>query len=294
MDEKQIQEMVTAAVVDALSKQAAPAKFQPGGNRPPEELKLAKRIAEWAGIGMPLPPALQNWLPDGNRASYLAATPARLGVGRTGVRPRTETVLQFREDHAAARDAVSSLIDENMLKKFDIVHLHSAARDRAEFLRRPDLGRRLNAESVEKIKKSGTKSAQVQIILVDGLSATALNANVPVILPLLLDGFKAAGIRVGTTFAVSLGRVVVADEVARATGAECSLLLVGERPGLKTAESMGGYVTYMKARNFNEAMRDVTSNIHRGGLKCELAAPKLVEGCIKALRERKTGVDANG
>ena len=95
-------------------------------------------------------------------------------------------------------------------------------------------------------------------------------------------------------YAVSLGRVVVSDEVARLTGAECSLLLVGERPWLKTAESMGGYVTYMKARNFNEAMRDVTSNIHRGGLRCEEAGPKLVEGCAKALRDRKTGVDANG
>lgn len=294
MDEKQLQDMVTAAVVEALANKAAPTKFQPGGNRPPEDLKLAKRIAEWAGIGMPLPPALQNWLPEGNRAGYVASTPARLGVGRSGVRPRTETYLQLREDHAAARDAVSSRLDENILKKFDIVLLHSAARDNAEFLRRPDLGRRLNAESVEKIKKTGIKSPQVQIVLVDGLSATALNVNIPAILPLLLDGFKNAGIRVGTVFAVSRGRVVVADEVARATGAECSLLLVGERPGLKTAESMGGYVTYMKVRNFNEAMRDVTSNIHGGGLTCREAAPKLVEGCVKALRERKTGVDANG
>ncbi|HNZ03269.1 MAG TPA: ethanolamine ammonia-lyase subunit EutC [Myxococcota bacterium] len=294
MDEKQLQDMVTAAVVEALAQKAAPTRFQPGGNRPPEDLKLAKRIAEWAGMGMPLPPALQNWLPDGNRAGYLASTPARLGVGRSGVRPRTETYLQLREDHAAARDAVSSRLDENILKKFDIVLLNSAARDNAEFLRRPDLGRRLNAESVEKIKKTAIKSPQIQIVLVDGLSATALNVNIPAILPLLLDGFKTAGIRVGTVFAVSRGRVVVADEVARATGAECSLLLVGERPGLKTAESMGGYVTYMKVRNFNEAMRDVTSNIHSGGLPCNEAAPKLVEGCIKALRERRTGVDANG
>jgi len=294
MDEKQLQDMVTAAVVEALAQKAAPTRFQPGGNRPPEDLKLAKRIAEWAGMGMPLPPALQNWLPDGNRATYLGATPARLGVGRTGVRPRTDTCLTFREDHAAAKDAVSSCLDENILKQFNIVHLHSAAKDRAEFLRRPDLGRKLDAESVEKIKKTAVKGAQIQIVLVDGLSATALNANVPTILPLILDGLNRAGIRSGTVYAVSLGRVVVSDEVARLTGAECSLLLVGERPGLKTAESMGGYVTYMKARNFNEAMRDVTSNIHRGGLKCELAAPKLVEGCIRALRERKTGVDANG
>jgi ethanolamine ammonia-lyase small subunit len=294
MDDKQIQDMVTAAVVEALRKQNAPAKFQPGGKRPAEDLKLAKRVADWAGVPMPLPPALQNWLPEGNRAHYLAATPARLGVGRCGIRPRTETCLQFREDHAAAKDAVNSLIDENVLKTLNIVHLHSAAKDRAEFLKRPDLGRKLDPESVEKVKKAGQKSPQVQIILVDGLSATALNANIPTILPLIIEGLTRAGVRTGTTFAVSLGRVVVADEVARLTGAECSLLLVGERPGLKTSESMGGYVTYMKVRNFNEAMRDVTSNIHRGGLKCEEAAAKLVEGCLKALRERKTGVDANG
>lgn len=294
MDEKQIQELVTAAVIEALAKQNAPKKFQPGGDRPAEELKLAKRIAEWAGIPMPLPPALQNWLPDGNRAGYIDSTPARLGVGRSGVRPRTDTNLQFREDHAAAKDAVSSCIDEAMLKQFNIVHLHSAAGDRAEFLRRPDLGRSLNQESVEKIKKTAVKGAQVQIVLVDGLSATALNVNVPTLLPLILDGLNHAGIRTGTVYAVSLGRVVVADEVARLTGAEVSLLLVGERPGLKTAESMGGYVTYMKARNFNEAMRDVTSNIHSGGLRCQDAGPKLVEGCAKALREKRTGVDANG
>jgi ethanolamine ammonia-lyase small subunit len=92
---------------------------------------------------------------------------------------------------------------------------------------------------------------------------------------------------------VNLGRVVCADEVARLTGAEVLLLLVGERPGLKTAESMGAYVTYMKVRQFNEAMRNVISNIHAGGLPPEEAVGGIIQNIRNALRDKRTGVDAN-
>ena len=133
-------------------------------------------------------------------------------------------------------------------------------------MRRPDLGRRLSDESKEIVQKRGINAPQVQIVCCDGLSATALNVNLPIILPKVTDGLTKAGIRVGTPFLVNMGRVVAADEVARLTKAEVLLLFVGERPGLKTAESMGAYVTYMKVRQFNEAMRNVVSNIHSGGL----------------------------
>ena len=174
-----------------------------------------------------------------------------------------------------------------------LVALKSAAGDRTRFLRRPDLGRRLDDASREIVQKKGVRGPQVQIVAVDGLSAEALTANLPKILPTLNKELAAAGIRTGTPFLVNLGRVVCADEVARLTGAEVLLLLVGERPGLKTAESMGAYVTYMKVRQFNEAMRNVISNIHAGGLPPEEAVGGIIQNIRNALRDKRTGVDAN-
>ncbi len=300
MDERELRELVRAVVVGAMSGQQAEAeKFQlvpvrPDPQRSPADLALAKRAAAWMGIGPALPPALTSWNPAGSRAFYLGRTPARLGIGGAGVRYRTDTLLRFLTDHAAAKDAVSSSVDPAVAAKLGLVSLQSAACDHAEFLKRPDLGRRLSDASRELVQKKGIHAPQVQIVCCDGLSAAALTANLPIILPRVTDELTRAGVRVGTPFLVNLGRVVVADEVARLTGAEVLLLFVGERPGLKTAESMGGYVTYMKVRQFNEAMRNVTSNIHAGGLPPTEAATQLVQGVLLALKDKRTGVDTTG
>jgi ethanolamine ammonia-lyase small subunit len=212
-------------------------------------------------------------------------------VGRAGTRYRTDTVLSFLTDHAAARDAVASAVDPDLAKRLGMVMLQSAAADRAQFLKRPDLGRKLSTGSAEVVAKQGVRSPQVQIVAADGLSAAALNANLPVVLPALTAELQRAGVRVGTPFVISLGRVASADEVARLTDADVLCLLVGERPGLKTAESMGAYVTYMKVKKFTEALRNVISNIHRGGLAPEEGAKQAAALCVRALKDKRTGVD---
>ncbi|MFH1530839.1 MAG: ethanolamine ammonia-lyase subunit EutC [Pseudomonadota bacterium] len=252
---------------------------------------LAKRVARWLGASLPLPPALGDWRPQTTREGYLAASPARLGVGRAGVRLRTDTALRFLADHAAARDAVASDIEASVIGSLGFVSLRSAAADKREFLVRPDLGRRLSNDSAAAVSKEAQRSPRVQIVAVDGLSATAINVNLPLVYPGLVAELGRRGIRTGTPVAVTNGRVAAGDHVARQTGAALLVTLVGERPGLKTAESMGVYITYMKVKRFNEAMRYVISNVHSAGLRPEEAVLQIADLCEKSLAEKKTGVD---
>lgn len=258
----------------------------------PEDYKLAKKVSNWVGAELPTPPWHGSWRAAGGRDYFLSRTPARLGVGRAGTRCRTDTTLSFLIDHAAARDAVHSDISASLESELGLVSVRSAAADKREFLARPDLGRRLSDESREIVSRSAQKNPQVQIVAGDGLSATAINVNLPRILPVLEAELKRSGVKLGTTFAVSNARVACGDEIARIVDAEVLCMIVGERPGLKTAESMGVYVTYMKVKDFNEAMRSVVSNVHSGGLVPETdGAKQVAELCLRALKDRKTGVD---
>ncbi len=304
MDDKALRDLVRDLVEQEVARTGgqaglpAAAKRVPLVSRPvprgsaPDEVALAKRVAEWMGAKPPLPPALGTWRPAGDRAFYLARTPARLGVGRAGTRYRTATLLQFWTDHAAARDAVWSDVDEEVIRCLGLIALRSAARDKREFLLRPDLGRRLDEESLALVRQKGVRSPQVQVVAADGLSATALNVNLPLVLPVLTAELQRAGVRLGTLFVVRNGRVACGDDVARAVDADVLCLLVGERPGLKSAESLGAYVTWMRVKAFNESMRSVISNIHRGGLPPEAGARQVAALCLKALKERRTGVSS--
>ena len=288
-DETRIRDIVRLIVEEeAKARDAGPAAPAP---RSAADAGLAKRVAGWLGAAMPLPPAMGDWKATTNREGYLAASPARLGVGRAGARLRTDTALQFLADHAAARDAVASDIAAAVLEPMGFLSLRSATADKREFLVRPDLGRRLSTESAAAAGRETQRSPRVQIVAVDGLSATAINVNLPLVYPTLVAELGRRGIRTGTPVAVTNGRVAAEDHVARQTGAELLVTLVGERPGLKTAESMGAYITYMKVKRFNEAMRFVVSNIHAAGLLPDAAALQIAELCEKGLSERKTGVD---
>ncbi len=256
----------------------------------PERVALGKQVSRWAGLPLAPTPATGRWAPAGGRADYLAQTPARLGVGRAGVRYRTDTILSFQADHAAARDAVASDLDPRMMEEQGLVHLESATADRTEFLVRPDLGRALSADSVATAQQRCIKGAQVQLAAVDGLSATAINVNLPQVFPVIIQRLKAAGVTLGTPCAVSRGRVAAGDHLARSTEAEVLCLLVGERPGLNTAASMGIYITYMKVENFSEAMRYLVSNVHAGGLQPVDGANQAADLILQALREKRTGV----
>jgi ethanolamine ammonia-lyase small subunit len=259
---------------------------------PPEKLQLARKAANWLGAELPPLPWFGSWRPTGDVRHYLSKTPARLGVGKAGFRFRTSTVLSFLTDHAAAKDAVQSDMDAGMFEELGVVPLISAAADKQQFLARPDLGRSLSPESADTVRQKGVKGPQVQLVVGDGLSSTAINVNLKRILPVVEAELKRQGVRLGTTFGISNSRVAAGDEVARLVEAEVLCMIVGERPGLKTAESMGAYVTYMKVPRLNEAMRFMISNIHAGGLPpATEGARQIVDLCLKALRDKKTGVD---
>ncbi len=256
----------------------------------PERVNLGKKVSRWAGLPLASTPATGTWAPAGSRGDYLAQTAARLGVGRAGVRYRTDTILSFQADHAAARDAVASDLDPAMMEAHGLVHLESATASRQEFLVRPDLGRTLSDASLATVQQRCVRGAKVQLAAVDGLSATAINQNLPQVFPVIVDRLKAAGVSLGTPCGISRGRVAAGDHLARSTEADVLCLLVGERPGLNTASSMGIYITYMKVQNFSEAMRYLISNVHAGGLQPVEGANQAADLILQALREKRTGV----
>ena len=218
------------------------------------------------------------------------ATTARIGIGRAGSRLKTASWLKLLADHAVAQDAVFVDVSDDFLKRMDLFYVQSAAETKELFLTRPDLGRRLSEEGVQTVLQKCQKDVQVQILVVDGLSSTAIEANVADILPALLQGLKASGIKVGTPFFVKHGRVWVQDEVAKLVNAEVIISLIGERPGLGTAESLSAYMIYRPNEKTVEADRTVVSNIHRGGIPPAEAGAHLVDLLKQILKVKASGV----
>ncbi len=293
IDDASLKDLVRQALGESLSRAAAPAAPAAPAlvPRSPEEAALAARVAAW--MGRPLQPAAAPtpWQAQRDRQGYLDSTPARLGVGRAGTRPRTATVLEFRADHAAARDAVHSELSDEFLEGLGLVAVQTAAATKADFLRRPDLGRRLSEEGAAKVERECPKRPQVQIVVGDGLSAAAIQVNLPRILPLLRSQLEAAHLGLGRPVGIRNARVAVADEVGRRTQAELLCMLVGERPGLKSAESVGAYITYYAGRKLVEAQRSVISNIHDRGIPPEEGARRIVALIVRAMKSHGTGID---
>jgi ethanolamine ammonia-lyase small subunit len=196
---------------------------------------------------------------------FRSATPARIGVWRAGDRPLIETVLRFRADHAIAIDSVFSAVDEKLIDEMKLVKLQTKIRNKDEHITRPDLGRELNEESVKLLKEKCVQKPQVQIIVCDGLSSKAVEANIKDVLSAFMQGLSVYNIKVGTPVFVKYGRVGVMDAIGETLGAEAAIMFVGERPGLVTAESMSAYMVYNPRVGLDEAERNVLSNIHKGG-----------------------------
>ncbi|MGB9791083.1 MAG: ethanolamine ammonia-lyase subunit EutC [Thermacetogeniaceae bacterium] len=231
-----------------------------------------------------------------NREFYMRmkeATPARIGVWRCGTRPLTETLLRFRADHAIAQDAVMGEVSSDFAERYGMVFTKTKCRDKDEFLTRPDLGRRLDEESLETIRKKCEKGAQVQIIVADGLSSKAVEANVPDLLPALKQGLERLGVKkIGTPIFVKYGRVAVMDVIGEELKPECAVVLIGERPGLGTAESLSAYMGYNPRIGMLESERMVVSNIHRrGGVPPAEAGAHLATLIKKILDAKASGVN---
>lgn len=218
------------------------------------------------------------------------ATPARIGVWRAGTRPLTDTMLRFRADHAVAQDSVLGEVSQELISKYNLISLKSACKDKDEYLTRPDLGRKLDEESLRIIRKECQKNPQVQIIISDGLSSKAAEANLADLLPAFMQGLASMGIKVGTPIFVKYGRVAIMDAVGEELKPEMAIIFIGERPGLGTSESMSAYMGYNPRNGMVESERTVVSNIHKGGTPPVEAGAHLATIVKKILQRKASGM----
>ena len=220
----------------------------------------------------------------------LRSTPARIAVGRTGPRYKTNTMLRFRADHAAAKDAVMSEVDPAVLVDLGLFEVATRAPDKPIFLQRPDLGRTLSDEARATLAERIGRAPTLIIIYGDGLSAAAINQHLATFHGALLPALAARGIAHAPAFFVRHSRVKVMDEIARLCGAQAALFVCGERPGLGFADSMSAYYIYQPAAGATDADREVISNINPRGRPPADAARDVALAIERILREKKSGV----
>ncbi|MBY0552673.1 MAG: ethanolamine ammonia-lyase subunit EutC [Candidatus Obscuribacterales bacterium] len=226
--------------------------------------------------------------------SLRSSTPARIAAGRAGTRPTTAAWLNFRLDHALARDAVNSELDEAFLTllrtKYAAVQMQTLCNDRREFVLFPPRGKDATQQCLAGLKLRCRQNADVQIVINDGLSAKAVEENIPDLLAMLLAGLELEGITCGTLVVVKQGRVAIADKIAYATHAKLALNLIGERPGLTSALGLSAYLTYDPGPHTISSDRTVVSNIHPGGTPPVEAGAYLVHLCKRILALKLSGV----
>jgi ethanolamine ammonia-lyase small subunit len=218
-------------------------------------------------------------------------TAARIGLRRAGASLATAPLLDFRLAHARARDAVWEPLDAQGLADalagcgVPVVMAASAAADRQTYLMRPDLGRRLTAESAAALSPY-RGDYDVVLAIADGLSARAIKLHAAAVLARALPALTAEGLRIAPLVVIRHGRVAAGDAVANALGAECAAILIGERPGLSAPDSMGAYLTFEPHAGTSDAERNCISNIRPEGIGYDAAAFKLAY-LLRAMRARR-------
>lgn len=218
------------------------------------------------------------------------ATPARIGIGRCGVRYKTEPMLRFLADQAAAADAVFSEVSGLTVKSLGVIEVQTKCRNKHDMIVRPDWGRILEKEAQQKIRENCVFGPDVQVYFGDGLSAPAIAANIPDLFPTIKYGLEDRGISVGTPFFVRYCRVNTARIVGPLLGAKVTCVLIGERPGLLTSESMSAYIAYNARPEMSESDYTVVSNINRHGIPPVEAAAYIVDLIDEILKNGKSGV----
>ncbi len=237
---------------------------------------------------------------DGPEPGFLARvraqTPARILTGRAGGSYRTSTWLELRGDHAAARDAVRDGVDlvrdfgREFLDRWDVFEVATRAGTREEYLLRPDLGRALRDDAKAEVAARRARGVDVQLVLGDGLSAAALVAQVPGLVPALAEELAATGLTMGRPFFVRNARVGVMNDVGEAIAPAVVILLIGERPGLATAESLSAYLAYRPKAGDDDSRRNLISNIHARGVPIAQAAARIVHLAGRMIAEGAGGV----
>jgi ethanolamine ammonia-lyase small subunit len=210
-----------------------------------------------------------------------ARTPARIFLGRAGAAYRTDTWLKLRADHAFARDAVLREVDlahdfgAAFVAEWGLFAVGTLAATKQDYLLRPDLGRSLSTSAIAELRKRCPPGAELQVAIADGLSAMAVRAQVPPLLPLLRAQAQRRGWRFGQPFLLRHARVGVLNNLGDTLDAAVVVLLIGERPGLATAESLSAYMAFMPRAGHDDSQRNLISNIHARGVTSEQAAERI-------------------
>ncbi len=223
-------------------------------------------------------------------------TPARILTGRAGGSYRTETLLELRADHAAARDAVMAELDlgrdlgQTFVDLWGLFEVATEARSKEEFLLRPDLGRSLGETAQAEIRRRCASGKDVQVVLGDGLSAAAVTAQVPALLPLLHAEAVARGWTWGQPFFIRHCRVGVLNDLGELLDPAVVILLIGERPGLATALSLSAYMAFRPRHGHDDSRRNLISNIHARGVPTEQAARRIASIAKQMMMLQVSGV----
>jgi ethanolamine ammonia-lyase small subunit len=223
-------------------------------------------------------------------------TPARVMVDRAGAGYRTSTQLELRRAHAAARDAVRTAFDfvrdlgSEFIERYKIFEVSTQAASKDEYLLRPDLGRNFANDTAVQVQQQCPASPDLQIIIGDGLSVTAVASQVPALLPLIAQLANERRWTLGRPFAVRYCRVGIMNQVGELLNPKVVLLLIGERPGLATAESLSAYMAFQPRRGDNDAHRNLISNIHARGVATAAAAIRIVNLAQTMMTKQLSGV----
>jgi len=266
-------ERLTTPQTDDLARATEPFAVRPPGSLRPGTAGLPglRRLAHHAGL-----------------EPITSSTPARLGIGRAGLRYPTATYLTLRGDHAVAKDAVVSEPSPALLAALGAVELRTKAADLESFLLQPELGRSLDEASLLRLRSEGTRGADIQVIFADGLSAWAAERNQG-LLPALQRGLSAAGFSHGKPLWVHRARIAVADQIGVELGAKATLICLGERPGLGTGDSLSIYIAWNPKIGQDNAEKNCISNVRPAGFSVEAAATQAVD-----LLQRAREIGAGG
>jgi ethanolamine ammonia-lyase small subunit len=240
------------------------------------------------------PPPARVYTPRPERSAFAAQaarhTTALVGIGHVGTRYATDVVLQFQAELAVAHAAVGAELPERWAEDHGFVAVTSRVTSHREFLLRPDLGRRLSAESLAVVRERCARGIDVQLIVADGLSAVACAGTGKQLHDAVARACGARGLVVGTPVAARFARVWLEDEIGQETGARVAMILLGERPGLGTGDGLSAYVVYDPKLGKTDGDRNMISNIHARGTPPDEAAARLAALAAAMIEQRTSGV----
>ena len=279
-----------APIATPAAASAAPALSQPAAQPAPADLTID--LPDPTLPATRYQPRVKNPRDPEALKALMASTTARIGVGRSGPRYRTASLLLFQADHAVTQDALYRDVDQKLLDDLGLFTVQTKITGgKQEYLLRPDLGRQLNDDARRTVQEKCVKSPNIQLVVGDGLSAAAVEANVREMFPVLRQGAQAAGLSLGTPFFIKYCRVGVLNDIGDLLKPDVVILLIGERPGLGRAESLSAYMAYRPKPGDSDADRDVVCNIfNNGGTNPLEGAAFAIQTAQKMIRYQASGI----